>query len=178
MTDEDNVPTYPVKPPNRLVERVAEHVGAFAAATDIAAPHRVFVLPFEAIHNQRLSDAIFIGWRFLLLNGDIVIGSAEVPAEGEQPISVHFDPFAKSTAAVIREIEGLGHLQAAEVELRLLKVNALYLWAIWVVGDKQMLIPLEPAPSFIEAGRRYTERNFMEALAQPGVEPFHTPRDL
>jgi hypothetical protein len=179
------MPINPVRPPADIVNLAVRHVQTLALAPgphllsdvpqeelELAAPHRVYVLPFDAIRDKQLSRAVFAGWRFLVVAGDNVIASAEVLDDAEHSVAVNAGPFAAATAAAIDDLENLPQVQAGDVELRILKVSALYLVAAWLAGDQQMIIPLEPAPPFVQAGRVYTEQSFFEALSQPAVKPF------
>jgi hypothetical protein len=67
---------------------------------------------------------------------------------------------------------GMAELEDGDYELRWLKVNALYLIAAWVVGPRQLVLPLEPAPHFMEARRLYSADAFQAAMHQPDVQPF------
>jgi len=179
------MPINPVSPPADIVDLAVRHVQTLALAPgphllsdapheelELAAPHRVYVLPFDAVRDKQLSRAVFAGWRFLIVAGDNVIASAEVLDDAEHSVVVNAGPFAAATAAAIGRLENLPEVQAGDVELRILKINALYLVAVWLVGDEQMIIPLEPAPPFVQAGRAYNEHSFFEALSQPAVKPF------
>ena len=142
---------------------------------ELVAPHRVYTLPFSAIRGEGLAAATFAAWRFLIVAGDRVLGSAEVPADGGAA-NVNTGPFARATAEAIDRIEELPEVRAGAPELRILKISALYLVAVWLVGDPQLVIPLAPAPRFVTAGQAYTEAAFLDALSQPGVRPFSSPR--
>jgi hypothetical protein len=182
------VPIKPVTPPADIVDRAVRHIHALVLAPDfhllgdvpqeevkLAAPHRVYVLPFDAIRDGQLSRTHFAGWRFLIVTGDNVLASADVLDDAEHSVVVSVGPLARATASVIDRAESLPEVKAGDVELRILRVNALYLTAAWLAGDQQLFIPLEPAPPFVQAGRVYTEDSFFEALNQPGVKPFRAP---
>jgi hypothetical protein len=53
------------------------------------------------------------------------------------------------------------------------RIPALYVMALWLKdldGDDDVVVPMAPAPSFLEANRPYTEREFLKALAGPARE--------
>jgi hypothetical protein len=179
------MPINAVVPPADTVDIVANYVRSLALARDshfmdnvpqeqleLAAPHRVYVLPFNAIRDKKLSRAAFVGWRFLILAGDHVIATAEILSDREHSVAVNTGRFVSATASAIDLLENLPEVQAGDFELRILKINALYLMGVWLAGDRQIIIPMDPAPPFIRAGKQYTERSFFEALGQPGVKPF------
>jgi hypothetical protein len=47
------------------------------------------------------------------------------------------------------------------------RVPALHVAAAWLVGAQPLVTPLAPAPSFLDAGRSYTEEEFAAALQEP-----------
>jgi hypothetical protein len=182
------MPIKPVSPPADITGTAASSLRSLANAAgsalvgdvsveelELVAPHRVYTLPFSAISGDQLTAATFAAWRFLIVAGDRVLGSAEVPAGGGAA-SVNTGPFARATAEAIDRIEDLPEVRAEAPELRILKISALYLVAVWLVGDPQLIIPLAPAPRFVIAGELYTEAAFLDALSQPGVRPVTIPR--
>lgn len=179
----------PSVPPKQLIDEVSNRIGWLVQAPgdhflkdlsinglELAAPHRVYVLPFDAVSRQDLSHARPPGWQFLVLARDTIIASAEVADEAAKSVAVSGSPFAESIGDVIDRIEDLQEVRGGDYELRILRVNSLYIVAAWVVGDQRMVIPLAPAPEFIETGKVYTERGFLEALNRPGIEPFGAQR--
>jgi hypothetical protein len=179
------MPIKPAVPPVDTFDIIASYVQSLALAPgshfmnnvpqeelELTAPHRVYVLGFNDIRHKMLSRAAFVGWRFLIVAGDRVIASAESLNDREHSVAVNAGRFVSATAITIDLLENLPEVQAGDFELRILKVNALYLMAVWLTGNRQLIIPLDPAPLFIQAGRQYTERSFFEALDQPGVKPF------
>jgi hypothetical protein len=133
----------------------------------LVAPHRMYTLPLDAVAEKGLGAATPAGWRFLVMDKDRVVASAELAGDsGENPL-LNGGPYVGSTAAAIDDMERLPELAEAEFELRILKVPALYVVAAWLVGEGQLLVPLEPAPSFLEPGKPYSEGDFVAALAGP-----------
>jgi hypothetical protein len=182
------MPINAIAPPVDAADLVARYVRSLALArgthfmdnaqpgeleqVELVAPHRVYSLSFDSIYDRQLSRAAFVGWRFLILTGERVIASAEVLNGGEPSVAVNTGESASATANAIDRLENLPEVRGGDFELRLLRINALYLAAIWLAGDQQIVIPLDPAPRFIYAGKQYTERTFFEALDQPGIKPF------
>ena len=178
------MPLAPADPGDELTGLVATRAQALVFApgdhflselpseeVHLTASHRVYVLKFDALADRQLARARFVGWRYLLAAGDTIVGSAE--AIGAPPaVSVSGGRFPQATADAIEAIENLPEVQATDFELRLLRLNALYLVAAWVVGQTQMVIPLDPAPSWLEAGRPYNQNDLFDTLAQAHVKPF------
>ena len=96
-----------------------------------------------------------------------VLASVELAGDaGESPL-LNGGPYVAATATAIDELERLPEVAAGDYELRLLKVPALHVAAAWLVGGHRLVVPLAPAPSFLEAGHRYTEEEFVAALREP-----------
>jgi hypothetical protein len=91
-------------------------------------------------------------------------------------VTVSGGRFAQATADAIEAIERFPEVQTGDFELRLLRLNALYLVAAWVVGKTQIVIPLDPAPSWLEAGHPYNESEFFDILEQAHAKPFGIQR--
>jgi hypothetical protein len=97
------------------------------------------------------------------------VASAETADDAGADPSLNGGPYVASTAAAIDEVERLPEVAAGKFELRLLKVPGLYVVAAWLVGDQHLLVPLEPVPSFLAAGRPYSEADFLHALEEPAA---------
>jgi hypothetical protein len=82
-----------------------------------------------------------------------------------------------STAASIDDAERLPEVADRDFEFRILKVPGLYVVAAWLAGDRDLLVPLEPAPSFLQAGRRYSDGDFLRALEHPAEQILATASD-
>lgn len=84
----------------------------------------------------------------------------------------------RSTAAALRAAETLGPVQEGTFELRLLRVPALYLVALWrhaSAGD-DLFMPLDPAPAPFEARRAYTDSDFAKLTAGLARDAIETQR--
>jgi hypothetical protein len=175
------MPLKPVEPPEAVrraaaaqVHQLATPHGIFPALRDVVreelalvAPHQMYTLDADAVLSGGLGGAEPAGWRFLVTDRDRVVASAELAGEaGEAPL-LNGGPYVASTAEAIDELERLPQIADGDYELRILKVPALYVVAAWLAGERPTLVPLAPAPSFLEAGRPYSEAEFMAALQGP-----------
>lgn len=175
------MPLRVVEPPDAVRTAAAAHVhqlatprGIFPALRDVVredlallAPHRTYNLGLDAIGEGGLQRATESGWRYLVADRDRILASAELAGQaGESPM-LNGGPFVASTAEAIEAIEHLPQLADAEFEMRLLKVPALYVVAAWLVGERRLVVPLTPAPDFLEAGKAYSEEEFIAALDAP-----------
>jgi len=170
----------PLEPPEVVrktaaaqVSHLASH-GAFAAlrgvvAEDLAlvAPHRTFTLPLDAVAGKGLAEAQPSGWRFLVADKDRIVASAELVDDSRSAPIINAGPYVASSAAAIDQLAALPELARDDFELRLLTVPGLYVVATWLAGGFHILTPLSPAPSFLEAGRQYSDQELLAALRGP-----------
>jgi hypothetical protein len=144
----------------------------------VVLPHPVFELDLEDLHkNAGLNHARSGRWRYLVMQGPSTIAAAEVTADAlgkaQSVSSVNRGPFVEATQVGIREAERLPSVQNGSFELRLLRISALYIAALWLkdtVGDADTLIPLAPAPDYLTPGQAYSAPEFLDrarAAAQP-----------
>jgi len=79
-------------------------------------------------------------------------------------------PYVESTAAAIARAEADPDLARDDYEVRVLRIPALYFMGVWLKNERggaDVLIPLDPAPSGLEAGRTFTPEDVLSALAAP-----------
>jgi hypothetical protein len=136
----------------------------------LAAPHDVYFLSLtEVAEGASIDAARIVGRRFMVMEGDNAIASAEVAGtEDGSHLQANEGPYVASTAATIARAEEDRELADGEYEVRMLRIPALYVMALWLKdeqGDKDVLIPLDPAPSPLEAGRRYPPEEMLDELA-------------
>jgi hypothetical protein len=69
----------------------------------------------------------------------------------------------------VREVEGWPVVADGEYDLRVLRLPALYLMALWLKdrdGHADLLVPLDPPPTGIEAGRGYAADELLGELRE------------
>jgi hypothetical protein len=175
------------QPTEESVETVRSHLSALAsraafseralsranpAAVALAAPHDVYFLGLgDVAEGKSLDAAKLVGRRFLVMEGDTPIASAEL-AEHDEGVAFQANegPYVESTAAAIAQAEQDPDLAAGEYELRVLRIPALYLVAVWLKneqGGSDVVIPLEPAPAPLEPWRKLTPAEFLSMLVEP-----------
>jgi hypothetical protein len=122
----------------------------------------------------RLADAPMTAWRYLVEEAGAPVASAEVGVDEKGAVRgldhVNEGPFVKATAAAQKAAAKLPQVRDGNVEARVIRIPALYVMALWLKdldGDDDVVIPMAPAPPFLEANRPYTEREFLKALAGP-----------
>lgn len=148
----------------------------------LSAPHQVVPLTLdEARLGTGWERAHASTWRFLVVDDSRAHAAVEVREASGGPdryefVSLNSGPFVQATVEAIHRLEAAGHDPG---EIRLVRIPALYLEALWLAGDENRFVPLPPAPSDLEAYRIYREREFtsqVEELASkrgegPGMPP-------
>jgi hypothetical protein len=141
----------------------------------LASPHAVYNLGLaDLVKPGVLADAPMTAWRYLVEEAGAAVASAEVGVDAKGAVRgldhVNEGPFVKATAAAQKAAAKLPQVRDGKVEARVIRVSALYVMALWLKdldGDDDVVIPMAPAPPFLEANRPYTEREFLKALAAP-----------
>jgi hypothetical protein len=133
----------------------------------LAAPHDVYVLGLDELaEGARLADARLVAHRFLVLDDSAPLASAEVATDERAGLMVTEGPYVDGTARAIENAEERDDV--ADAEVRMLRIPALYLMALWLHerdGGNDILVPVEPAPAPLEPGRYYPADEFLAELA-------------
>jgi hypothetical protein len=143
--------------------------GARTEALDVAAPHDVYTLGLDALaEGKGLEAAEPVGRRVLIMRADEPVATAELEdPEGGGSLTATEGPFTAATAGAIARVESWPAVVDGDYELRVLRLPALYLMALWLkdeAGDDDLIVPLDPAPAGIEAGRGYGEEELLDEL--------------
>lgn len=117
-------------------------------------PHQIFTIGRDQLAEAAtLNTATAVGWRYLVSARGQIIASAETvtsPDDGQEVFSQLTEgPFVEATAAAITAVRALPQLGVGTFELRLLRIPALYLMALWLhpsLGVGDLLVPLAPTP--------------------------------
>ena len=156
-----------------------------SAASDVALamPHPIYTLGLSDLLDRRplddLGESDITGWRYLVQDHARTVAGVELAVDPETA-GVRFSqlqsgPVAESTDATIRAAQERDDVRQQSFEVRLLRVPALYTMALWLNdGDAQqnrdLIIPLAPAPSWLEANRAYSAEEFMDTLYRRAQE--------
>jgi hypothetical protein len=157
------------------VQGVAAAAAEPAPAQVLSDPHPVHTLGLDDLTAGRgLADAPLVAWRYMVSAGGKPAAAAEVTVDrAGRPVAfdhVNRGPFVAATARARKAAAKLPSVRDANVEVRVLRIPALYVMALWLKhldGGEDTVIPLDPAPDFLEAKRAYTEDEFLQALAAP-----------
>jgi hypothetical protein len=167
----------PQLPPDAVeaVRRALSATGRFpqrrGARLSLTSPHPVYSADLAQLAaGDPLTDAAeLIGWRVLLEEDEQVVAAIELPGAepGKIPAEVNRGPFVRSTIEALSAAERDERAAGAErVELRLLRVNALYLLALWLHASSSVFVPLSPAPPPLRAGATYESAAFEQELSE------------
>ncbi len=141
-------------------------------------PHPVYYVSLDALADGKLlAAATQASWRYLLVQDDAAVAEAELSvgrrgAKGADAKPLAFlglthGPFTAATIESLGAAERLPQVAAADYELRLLKVPAVYLAALWLHGaNDDILIPMGEGdpPGGLKKNRPYTEAAVIKAL--------------
>lgn len=143
-------------------------------AIGLAAAHDVYNLGLDQIvAGAGIDDAERVGRRFLVLDGDAPVASAEVSGADGAGFASNEGPFVAATAAAIAHAENDPELADGAYELRVLRIPALYVMALWLRDDDgrgDVVIPMGPAPAPLEALRAYAPDELLSQLREPAAE--------
>jgi len=146
-------------------------------------PHPVYVATLEDLAaGKLLANAKQTGWRYLLVQHDEVVAEAELTASrstakgAKSARSQHLEfaglthgPFVGATVDGLHMAENLPQIAKADYELRLLKVPAVYLVALWLHrNDEDILVPIGQPPTGLKKNKAYNEAAILRAL-RPAV---------
>jgi hypothetical protein len=125
--------------------------GAHKDRLDLSTPHQVFTMAIDDITSGAgLDRARPVGWRYLVEDAGQPIASAETTPDpdGAQEVSQFTEgPFVAETDKAVKAVRKLPQLAAAGFELRLLRIPALYVMALWLHSPvTDLLVPLSPSP--------------------------------
>jgi hypothetical protein len=141
----------------------------------LAAPHAVHNLRLDDLTKRgRLRDAPLTAWRYLVEDDGAAVASAEVGVDERGGVRgfdhVNEGPFVQATKVAHEAAARLPKVRDGRMQARILRIPALYVMALWLKdlgGDDDVIVPMAPAPPYLEPNRPYTEREFLKALAGP-----------
>lgn len=178
------MPLHLPDPPSDLPDKVKGKLHAFADGgkfstkalrgarkdqLDVSTPHQIFTMGLDDIASGAgLDRAQLVGWRYLVADGAQIVASAEtvLAPDGTQEVSQFTEgPFVLATDKAVKAVRKLPQLEAAGFELRLLRIPALYVMALWLHSPTvDLLVPLDPSPIGKE-GKPVPAAEFLAELA-------------
>jgi hypothetical protein len=134
-------------------------------------PHPVFTATLDDLAAGKLLGAAKkTSWRYLLVHGESAVAEAELSAgkvKGKELafLGMTHGPFSGATIEALRAAEQLPQVADADFELRLLKVPAVYLVALWLHGKTEdILVPMGGPPGGLKENKPYSEADVIAAL--------------
>lgn len=152
--------------------------GARKEQLDVSTPHRVFTMGLDDVAaGAGLERAHPGGWRYLVEDSGRLVASAEgtLTEDGEFELSQFTEgPFVAATDKAVKAVRKLPQLTAAGFELRLLRIPALYMMALWLhAAAADLIVPLAPSP-IGKDGKAMPAAEFFGELAaevRPAAQP-------
>jgi hypothetical protein len=121
-------------------------MGGAGAAVQQSAPHRLFSVELQDLAQGKGIDAARpVGWRTFLVDGQSVVGLAEVAERGgalANEASVFEGALVERSSEAIEAADQSGAGAADPYELRILQVPALHVLAAWLHGPKDLFVPV------------------------------------
>lgn len=161
-------------------QRQSLTVTAHEPDLELTVPHEVFILGLEALSEGRgLAGARSVGWRYLVADGDRIVGAAETTArgfgDGHEFASFSRDPINTEMAEAISALESRPTADDSEHELRLLRVPAAFSVNLWLHGSAEdYLVPVAPSPPNLEPAVLYQPDELLNILRR---DVGNQPRD-
>ena len=160
------MPLHLPDPPTAVPDKVKTKLHAFADGDkfstkalrgtrsdqlDLSTPHQIFTIGLDDITSGAgLDKAQPVGWRYLVTASGKTVASAETTTspDGTQEVSQFTDgPFVAATDKAVKDVGKLPQVGAVGFELRLLRIPALYMMALWLhAPTTDLLVPLPPSP--------------------------------
>lgn len=179
------MPLHMPDPPPGVPDKVKSKLRAFADGSkfstkalrgarkdqlDVSTPHQVFTIGLDDIASGGgLDRAQPVGWRYLVQEGGQLIASAEttLAPDGTQEVSQFTEgPFVAATDKAVKAVRKLPQLEVAGFELRLLRIPALYVMALWLHAPAtDLLVPLAPS-SIGKEGKPMPAAEFFADLSE------------
>ncbi|MFF4010648.1 hypothetical protein [Streptomyces sp. NPDC001717] len=155
--------------------RAVDLMGLQADNLELSVPHAMHVARLDELAARRpLGESAITGWRYLASRGSRVLASTELSVDTDgRPTGleqVNMGPYVESTAQALADLSENDEIRAGNYELRILKIPGLCAVVLWLSptdSERNLFVPLAPAPDYLEAGRIYREDEMLAALEGP-----------
>jgi hypothetical protein len=145
--------------------------------SSISYPHKVYNLGLKDIAGGKgIEAAHFVSWRYLISQGARGTAAAEVNCDEKQKnqfSQLNQGAFAGGTLEEIRRVVDDPEFEKGSYELRVLRVPALYVIALWLADQQNhndALIPIPPTNEALKPSQVYTPKQFIAVLRQPAQQ--------
>jgi hypothetical protein len=141
-------------------------------ALEISEPHAVYDLRADKVAGGGgLASATLTGFRYLVTGGGAAIAAAEVLTDATRTATllanINYGRFVEATSQALTQVAALPAVGTASYEVRLLRFSAIALMSLWLKPDSgtgDIIYPLAPAPSGLQAGQSYSAADFITAI--------------
>jgi hypothetical protein len=159
---------------NRLSVRKSQLTGVVGdfGALELKPPHAIYDLQAdEIVAGGGLASAHPGGFRYMIHTADGAVAAAEVhtDAAGHANLlaTMNYGPFVAATEQALVQLAVNERVRADTYEVRLLRVSAIPVMAIWLksdAGGADMIYPLAPAPGGLKAETLCSAEDFLNAI--------------
>ncbi len=150
---------------NFAAELTAE--SSAAGNLNLAAPHPIYFVGLKDLAKGKLlSTAKLKGWKYLLLNENEPYATAQLNSNRKKLVFSHINQgiLVERTVRALAFAENLEEVNENDYELRLIDVPGLYVAALWLHGENDLIIPLLLGSFPIDKFIVYTEGEFIDLL--------------
>ncbi|SDS85903.1 hypothetical protein SAMN05216598_3028 [Pseudomonas asplenii] len=141
--------------------------------------HQIYDLnPADIIDGKGFEAATLSGSRYLVAEGSKSLAAAEITMDTASNKAafhlINVGPFVEGFEKAVRLAESLPH--KGEYACHILRIAPMYIMALWLKptsGTKDIIVPLEPTPGYLQA-REYTPATFLKAVL-PHAHPVEMP---
>jgi hypothetical protein len=138
----------------------------------LSTPHQVFSVEVEELRRGGLDTAEPTSLRFIVLQGDRALGSAETRLD-ERGLPGSFANVAQGAEVEgfvdgLLRAERLPQIDEDDYELRALRVNELHLQAVWLRGasGREFIVPAEPSYPPFRSGEPLDADEFLRLVEE------------
>ncbi len=146
--------------------------GVDFGALQLSEPHAVYDLRADAVAGGGgLASANHSGFRYLIESDGSAVAAAEVQVDttGSANLLAHvnYGPYVEATDHALAGAASLEAVSAGSYEVRVLRFAAISLMALWLKPESDgvdIIYPMAPPPSGLEAERAYSEEEFIQSI--------------
>lgn len=140
-------------------------------------PHQVYSLGLtELLKGGGVKDAQLVSWRYFVTTASPQVSSAEVNVDakgGHSFAQLNTGPFNESTLTAVESLTQDPQVEAQSYDMRLLRIPALYVTAVWLKCDEprgDLVVPIAPTIPILVAGKLYHAWEFEERVRKAAQE--------
>ncbi|TFI52523.1 hypothetical protein BLD44_019750 [Mastigocladus laminosus UU774] len=165
----------------------AESATQFKPGSPNVIQHPVYTVSLQELAESGLANAKQTSWRYVYpkrnKNDDEFAVEVAIDEAGQNHAFLNTEEgdFVPGTMSAIKKAERLERSQKNDYELRVLKIPAIYLFALWLKdeqGDDDIFVPLVEASPQLEAKEEYSKEEFERILRQDAQQQLQAQQQL